>query len=336
MAEQLTLAGTWEPIAPVDSIANRPLAPLSPPDSQDPRQAWLFDGPHSLRQAAERACDQLDAAALRLAWKQADERYPTWPGARSWPLWALGIDHLLGHLPGSGAQATAPIRAIELAQRALSMEGAEVDWRFPGMSAACVHRVRSAALCQAATRLFAEEGAAARLQDGRPVGILHLVAGVPEAAVISLQLQAQTLAQAGDKAGQGRVLGYLGEALWRCERVGEALAIYRDAYLADPGAVDEKEMTCRPVMDLLDACADLEPPDDPRGWLPVLADLLQRVPLPASATPAPKGASAARTAAALLAAYRQRYAQANEAQRIERKRELLKCAPFLKEHVRRL
>lgn len=133
------------------------------------------------------------------------------------------------------------------------------------------------------------------------------------------------------------LLGYLGEALWRCGRASEAVVAYRNAYLEEPLAVDEKEMTCRPVLELLDACADLELSGDPRGWLPVLGDLLGRIRLQPDCIPASQGANAAGVAAALLAAYRQRQvAGLDEAERIARKRELLRLAPALKEHVRRL
>ena len=70
---------------------------------------------------------------------------------------------------------------------------------------------------------------------------------------------------------------------------------YRDAYLHEPAAVDERELTCRPIMDLLDACGELGLEDG--AWLPVVADLQGRLPLAAESTPAPAGASAARLAA---------------------------------------
>jgi hypothetical protein len=304
----------------------------------DPRQAWLFDGPHSLRQQAERACDELDAPGLRKAQRLARERYPAWPGARPWNLWADGIDHLLGHEQGQ-KEGLAPLGAAELARRALSLSGMQARRHFPEMSAGRLHRVRSLALCRAAAQILADEEAASRLlaEEGWPVGYLHLVAGVPEQAVLSLRLQGQKLRPG--RPGQGRLLGYLGEALWRCERTGEALLAYRDAYLCDPFSVDEKEMTCRPAMDLLDACADLDLPGDARGWLPVVGDLLGQVPLsgcPLLLSYAGAATSLAQRGAALLFAYRRSKAEGEEAERLERKRELLKLAPGLKELLRGL
>ena len=103
----------------------------------------------------------------------------------------------------------------------------------------------------------------------------------------------------------------------------------------EPAAVDERELTCRPIMDLLDACGELGLEDG--AWLPVVADLQGRLPLAAESTPAPAGASAARLAAALLFVYRQgQRSGQSDAARIGQKRSLLALAPALRELIRRL
>jgi hypothetical protein len=69
----------------------------------------------------------------------------------------------------------------------------------------------------------------------------------------------------------------------------------------------------------------------------VLADLLGKIRLGSDCISAPQGANAARAGAALLAAYRQRQVEGmDDAERITRKRELLRLAPALKEQVRLL
>jgi hypothetical protein len=245
-AAQLTLSGTWEPIYP-ESRAPEPDPTPPPQPPVDPRQAALFEGPQALRRAAEAACERLDPTTLRTVCEQARQEHPAWPGSKQWPTWADSIDHLLGEAP-AGAQ--------EAAARALALAGRAATRRFPELSAARRGRLRAEALRRAAARLFAEEGSGARLPDGRPAGYLHLLGGVPEEAVVSLQLQAQ----AWTGAGRGRVLGYLGEALWRCGRAEEATRVYLQAYHEDPTCIDEQELTCRPFLEKLGAGAAIALP----------------------------------------------------------------------------
>lgn len=328
MAAQLTFFGTWEAVSTETRVAAFVPAPVPPEPAPrvDPRQGWLFDGPHSFRHEAERACDELDAAALRRTWRAARESYPQWPGARPWPGWADGIEHLIGSLD--------PASAREQVARAMSLDEDGMAQRFPEMSATLRNRIRRAALSRAAARLLHEEGMTAGLPDGRPAGYLHLLAGMPEEAALALQGQVRAWTEAH---GRGVLLGYLGEALWRCGRRKEALVTYRDAYLEVPLAVDEAELSCPPIMDLLDSCAERELPGDRRGWLPVLADLQGRIPLLGSRVPVAAEDFPAGRSAALLSAYRQRHSDGMEdAERIARKRQLLKLAPALKEHLRRI
>lgn len=318
MAQQLNFFGAWETVVAAPDLPPPPVVvPVVAP--VDPRQAVLFEGPHSCRREAELACEALDGEALRAAWRRAQALYPAWEGAQRWPTWADGLDELRG---GEGALA-------QVERALLLLSPARAAQRFPEMSGARLHQVRGSALCRAARRLQDEQGAAARLPDGRPLGFLYLLAGRPTEAALSLRLHDHA------RPGQGQVLGYLGEALWRCGEERGAVLSYRDAYLHEPAAVDERELTCRPVMDLLDACGDLGLEDG--AWLPVVADLQGRLPLAAESTPAPAGASAARLAAALLFVYRQgQRSGQSDAARIGQKRSLLALAPALRELIRRL
>ncbi len=332
MTAQLTLFGTWDAIPTKPLVAEQtPMArseerPEQRPTVPDPRQCSLFDGPQSIRHEAHQCCLQLDAVGLRQSWRTATELYPSWPGSQSWLAWSNGIEQLLGNPTEGSAQ--------EQAVRALSLwEGTSV-LRFPEMSTALLGQLGAAALCRAASRLLAEEGMISQLPDGRPAGYLFLLARRSEEAVAALQSQANAWT---DKKGRGLLLGYLGESLYRCHRSQEALVAYRDAYCEDPLSVDETELTCRPIMDLLDTCAELDLPDDSRGWLPALADLLGVIPLAGCRIPSTDGASAAQTCLVLLAAYRRKQSEGmDDAERIRRKREILKLAPGLKEPLRRV
>ncbi len=326
MPEQLNFFGQWERVEDPPP-APEPPAPELPPTPVDPRQTFLFDGPHRPRLEMEQACERLDAEGVRAAWRAAVARVPDWEPAALWPRWAEDLEYLVG-------TETAPIPAREQVTRARALrdrssvgEGAS----FEGMGEALRARVGVAALERAVARLTELEGPAARLEDGSFAAALLLGVRAADHAVA-------TLADAVRAApSDGRLRALHAEALALAGRHNEALVACRDACLHDPLALEGLEPSCPAVLDLLDAATDLDLPEPACAWLPVLADLQGRLHLPAWATPAPEEASVARVVAAQLADYRlRRQRDGDEPGRIAAKRAILRLEPRLKELVRRL
>ncbi|HEY3352328.1 MAG TPA: hypothetical protein VGQ83_03700 [Polyangia bacterium] len=295
MPEQLTFFGAPEAVPE----AIREAAPPHPPDDlptpaavADPRQCGLFEGPLADIGALEAACEQLDVATARAVWRRAEQRFPEWARDQSWPLW---LDDLAWLAADDGPDASPLVaRAQALAQTGPS------SGRLAGMPAGLHDRIARGALAHAAWRLVAAHGPAAHLPDGRPAGCLLLLAGRAEEAAVMLAAAAAALPY------DGLVHACLGEALWRRGRRQPALAAYVQACLVAPEAVDEAEVTCAPLHDLLDRAAELELPGAATEWVPVLADLEGQVSLLELAVEPPAGGPPAREGARLLRTYRRR------------------------------
>ncbi|MDP2275390.1 MAG: hypothetical protein Q8K32_31880 [Archangium sp.] len=292
MAEQLNILGLWERTPDGPKEPEKPVE-LPPPPPIDPRQEELLSGAHTLKSRLEDACVALDAEALRAAHAELISQY----GEQSWashaPAWATAIEPL-------GAAAPETLLSLE---------------PLPSMSPALFERVRASALLKAAVQL----GAGGTLADGRPAGYLALVAG-------DFPLARKLLSNRKD----ARSLGYLGEAAWRQGDAFAALQAYCRASLV--GEVDQAQLSCQPVMELLDLGDELEL-EAPFAWLAVLADLSGKHALGEFEV----NESAPVRAAALLRAYRRDRSTLDEAGRIVAKRELARVAPAgLRELIRRL
>jgi tetratricopeptide (TPR) repeat protein len=323
MPDQLTFFGTWEAVVPV-AEAPPPEPPPELPPATDPRQCGLFDGPLTLIHALETASARLDLAGLRAAWQEAQAQFPQWARAQSWSRWIADLEWLT-------QESHRPLAHAEQVRRALVVHQ-DPTTRFWGMGPALRARVVSEALAQAAYRWVEAEGPEAHLDDGRPVAWLLMQAGRPAEAVPLLQ------AAVAAQPGQARLYYTLGEALWRSGQREQALGAYRDACLIEPGALDEAELTCAPLLDLLDRAAELELPGTAAAWAPVLADLEGVAPLARTTIELLAEGPAPRVMAALLAEYRRKRSRGAlpEPARMEIKRAMLKAAPELKEFVRRL
>jgi len=327
MAEQLSIFGLWERVVAPPEEEPPPPPPPPPPAPVDPRQVDLLTGAQPLRAVLEEACVALDAPAVRLAREALFSRFlgQDWAGRAL--DWADAIEWLVGRA-GETLDAQAQV------ERALALEGADAELRFPEAAKWLLVEVRRAALGRAVERLVAEQGPGARLDDGRPAGVLLLLAGDAERAHPVL-----TAACAELREQDARWLGYLGEAAWRSGQHHGALAAYCHACLVDPTAIDEALLTCAPVLDLVDLGVDLELEAPVLAYVPVLADLQAVLMLDDLALATPPGAAAPRRLAALLRAYRSARAAGtlDEAGRLAVKRELLRLAPVgLKELLRRI
>ena len=330
MPDQLNFFGQWERMEDPPPAPELP-APELPPVPIDPRQTSLFDGPHRPRLEMELACEGLDAAGVRAAWRAAVTRLPDWQPASLWPRWAEDLERLVG-------TEVEPLPAPEQVARARVLVASSRDdgphrtdgGLFEGMSASLRERLATAAMLRAVSRLTEIEGPSARLPDGSIAAALLIGIGSPEAAVGAL------FAATGSEPTNGRLRALLAEALTLAGRRNEALVECRDACLHDPLALEGLEPSCPAVLDLLDTAGELDLPDPAGAWLPVLADLEGKLLLPAWATPAPAGACRARVIAACLADYRVQQREVNEPGRIAAKREILRLEPKLKELVRRL
>ncbi|GEM_PF-2850806 len=316
MRAQLTLFGDAEPIP--DPLVPEPLE-LLPTAEPDSRQHSLFEGSLTELHALSAAFEQLDLSAARVAWARAEDRFPEWARLQGWGRWIEDLAWLR-----SAEQTWARGEGVE---ELLALLKHSAEGRFSGMKAELREQVVSEQISRTARQLVEAHGPKARLQDGRPVGCLALLAGRPVEAANLL----------GDAAaaepGDGQVLGYLGEALWCEGRTAEALAAYRDAYLLAPNAVDEAISTCGPIHDLLDHVSDLALPGAPGNWVPILADLEGLVFLDGTKVQLPEEGPAR----ALASYRRQRQAGVlSEVERIALKRAILSQAPQLKELVRRL
>lgn len=327
MAEQLSIFGLWERVEPAAVEELPPPPPPPPPAPIDPRQVDLLTGAQPLRADLEEACVALDAPAVRAAREALLSRFLGQDWAARALDWADAIEWLVGR-PGEALAAQTQV------ERALVLVGADGELRFPAAAKWLVVEIRRAALGRAVERLVAEQGPGARLDDGRPAGVLLLLAGDAERAHPML---AAACAARGEP--DARWLGYLGEAAWRCGQSHGALEAYGRACLVDPTAIDEAQLTCTPVLDLVDLGVDLELEPPVLAYVPVLADLQAVLMLDDLALTAPPGATAPRRLAALLRAYRGARAAGtlDEAARIAAKRELLRLAPVgLKELLRRI
>ena len=324
MPEQFPLFGSPEAPSKVSpGPASRSPPPLPP--AVDPRQGSLFDGHLPGLHALEAAFEQLDVAAARAEWERSARRFPDWACSQTWPRWIEDLAWLI--------ELERTRTAEDDARQVLALQdtGSAGGW-LAGMRPELRGRIVGAALARIAAKLLDRHGSGARLQDGRPAGYLLLAAGRAGEA-------AEVLASAVAVQPQhGMVRGYLGEALWRAGRRTEAVAVYRDAYLLSPGAVDEELSTCTPIHDLLDRAEMLDLRGRAGEWVAVLGDLEGVVPLLGATVDLPPGDSASQAVARLLASYR-RHQQAGafpETERLALKREMLQRAPQLRELIRRL
>lgn len=328
MAEQLTIFGSWEQVAP-RPVEERPPPPTPPPPPPiDPRQVDLLSGPMPLRAKLELACEALDAAALREAHAALVQKFLGQRWTERAPEWAEGIEWLVG-------TKSAPLTAEGQVERARSLlDDGAARARFPEVTDYLLGRIRSGALHRAAARLTAEHGPGARLDDGRPAGYLLLLANDPALARAYF-----TAAEEVDTAPDARRLGYLGEAASRVGDETAALRAYATASLIDAAAIDAEALQCAPVLELLGEAEDRELPEAAINYLPALADLLGKLPLDDAALNPPPGAGYARRLAKLLRDYRRKRARRDFGQqaRLAAKREMHVDAPEgLKELLRGL
>lgn len=336
MAEQMTLFGIWERVEELEPepVAAEPLAlPAEPPPVPVlPGQTDLLTGLHAERRRMELALQALDPGELRAAWQQAHDRYPGAREADDWPRWADGLEHQLG-------MAAAPLSGTAQASRARELFDPETaGQRFPRLAPPLLVDLRRTLLRRAHDALVAEQGPAARLDDGRAAGVLLLEAGDAAGAVRSLHAALE-----GGRR-DARTMADLATALARSGRMEMALVAWRDALLQDPAVVEEAELQGTPLYDLLDEIEELELPGPPLAWLPALADLAGIVRLPARLTGRKRGGEGsgkedgetapARTFAVLVCRLRQTPRDgAHAAERAGIKREMLRKVPGLRGRV---
>jgi hypothetical protein len=326
MPMQLTIFGDWEEVGePKTGAAARP---EPEPGSRgqapaDPRQLEIFAGPHTHQRAMADALEALDAPKLRDTFRAVRRIYPTWLPAEAWPLWADGIEWLVG-------PERAPLPPAVRADRALALlDDGVARERFPDLGEDLLAVVRVSAAARACEALLSSAGPQATLADGRAAGLLPLLAGGPEKALGPLQAAvAAGLADGGTQAA-------LADALWRMGRRREALVACRDALLIDPSSLEEIQDPS--LLALLDEIEELDLPGEPRAWIPALADLRGLVSLPDLESEVdPCRAPAARFTSLLARYRRQRREGAAATVLVEAKRALLQIAPALKEWIRRL
>jgi hypothetical protein len=319
MATQLSFFGSAEPVRTHATPRPPDVAP-APAPPPDPRQCDLFDGPYSVLDALESAFLRRDAGAARAAWTEGLQRFPEWTGGSRWSAWIDDLEWLAG---GETPEV--------LLARASSLQADGGADRFPEMRLRLRAEISNAAIADAAERLIARDGVEARAPDGRAAGLLLLLSGRPGPAAAALARAAAS------RPLDGRVRGYLAEALWRAGRGREALAAFRDACLLSTDAIDEEVTTCAPVLDLLDRALDLELPAPAVAWIPLLADLEGLVSLLDAPNDLPTETSVVREAVDRLRELRRGQRQGlTEGERIALKRALLRAAPGLRELVRRL
>jgi hypothetical protein len=324
MPMQLTIFGDWEEVgetavgtAAGPKPGSRELVP------GDPRQLEIFAGPHTHQRAMADALETLNAPKLRDTFREVQRIYPTWLPAGAWPLWADGIEWLIGRERAPLAPAVRADRALALLDEGVARE------RFPALGEDLLAVVRVSAAARACEALLSSAGPRATLADGRAAGLLPLLAGVPEKALGPLQ--------AAVTAGLVDVgtLAALADALWRMGRRREALVACRDALLVDPTSLEEIQDPS--LLALLDEIEELDLPGEARAWIPALADLRGLVSLPDLALAPNLSSPPAPRFTALLAQYRrQRREGAAAVELVEGKRALLQIAPALKEWIRRL
>jgi hypothetical protein len=316
MAEQLSIFGHWERVVPAVQ-EEAPPPPPPPPVPIDPRQVDLLSGPQPLRAALEEACLALDAAEVRRAHQELFSRFL----GQGWAARALEWADTIEWLVGRGAEVPGVDEQVARA-RALAEAGGAA--RLPEAPGYLLDGVRLAALRRAVGRLVAERGAAASLPDGRPAAYLLLAAGDADGAHSALEAACATVASV-----DARWLGYFGEAAWRRGQAHQALELYCRACLEDPLAVDQEQLTCQPVLDLVDLGEDLELEVPVLAFVPVLADLRGLLLLDDRALQPWPSPTLAQRLCGLLRRYRIRRAAGSldEGARIEAKRELMRVAP---------
>jgi tetratricopeptide (TPR) repeat protein len=320
MPEQLSLFGPsehvlFEPIPEPEA----PL-PVSPWVPIDPRQCSIFDGPLSHVIALQTACVQLDVPAARAHWGRVASRFPDWAQGEHWPRWIDELERLLQ--PGASVARTERLVA----------ERTEGSSLFAGLPGELRRELVDELLVRTASELLDAQGARAELPDGKPAGYLCLLAGRLDRALEALT---KRIAQ---YPRDGRSRGYRAEVLWRSGQQREAIEQFRDAYLIDPEAVDEAWISCEAVHELLDQAAELELPGNPAAWVGPLGEMQGVWPQTPASVERPIGTAAWQMAADILLRFRQqqRAGLLSEAERIGFKRALLRCAPQLRDLVRRL
>ncbi len=185
-------------------------------------QLALFDGPHLARQRAiaQILAAEPDAALRTLASSDPAYQPDEWKALRAL---AQAVGAALAELderPRDPCPALATHTAILAAI-------ARDRLRWPETSIAPLRAALHSHALAAVSELRPPF-----LDDGTPLGWLALEAGDPDRARELL------FAARDEHPGDGRVLGYLGDAFALAERRAEAAASYRDALYHDPTGID--------------------------------------------------------------------------------------------------
>jgi hypothetical protein len=184
MAEQLSILGLWERVPEGERVPEPPPPPPAPPPPVDPRQVDLLTGAQVFRSRLEDACAALDGPALRLAHEELNRRFLSQAWATRAPDWADSLDHF-----------NAASTPEAMGERALGLLDAART--LPDAPRTIVRAVQSAATTRAAQALLADKGAAAQLADGRPAGVLPLLAGDAAHAETLLRAACEARTDAG-------------------------------------------------------------------------------------------------------------------------------------------
>lgn len=294
---QLSLSALWSAEGPVPEL--RLDAPPKRGDEVD-----LLDGPHVLRGDLERALDLLDAARAEATLRTLEARFglPAWAAEAHG---ALTFVHRLEPLDARGQ--------LDLARADDAAEGP------------LLRRARLAALRRALRNVLEQEGAAAELPEGAAVAALAHRLGEPRLATELLRTACE--------AAPLRLHWWV-QLASTADRAEVAVRGWCHALLLDPERQDEALLRCEPAARLIDEADALEL-EHPTQWLPVLADLTRLVPLTDLVFELPETHEVQRFARALRR-YRLERASLTDAERLERKRALLRARPELKELVRSL
>jgi len=287
---QLTLSALWSEKGPLPELHLD--APKREPTID------LLDGPHVYRSELEAACDALDAPRLEATLAALVARFPP-------PPWA---DHV--------APAIAWVKSLDSMS---AREQLDAAWRGGVTDDRFAQRARSAALRRALRRVLEAEGPGAELADGTPVAGL--------ARSLSDDALATQLLWDACEARPDRGAWWLVLARQAGAREDVATRAWCRALLIDPELDDEALTRCAPVQRLLDEAEELELERASR-WLAVLADLKRLVLLDERALPS--GDHEVHRLARDLWRYRRDRASLTEAERLERKRELVRARPELK------
>lgn len=294
---QLTLTALWSGEGPVPEL--RLDAPPKPTKEGD-----LLDGPHVLRGDLERALDLLDAPRAEATLRTLEARFGL-------PGWAAEVPAALSF-----------VRSLELLDARGQLDVARADATSAGP---LLHRARLAALRRALRSVLEQKGAAAELADGTAVAALAHRLGEPRLATELLRTACE--------AAPLRLHWWV-QLATTADREEVAARAWCRALVLDPERQDEALLRCEPAARLIDEADALEL-EHPTQWLPVLADLTHVVPLDDLVFDAPETHEVQRFARALRR-YRLERASLPEAERLERKRALLRACPELKELVRTL